>query len=124
MMYIIEVWRALEDVDKRRLEGKVALHFWRQVWWGIAKIALSGSYLLAVGLSVAGFMPPQLHELGELLKSLYSGSSGTELIFSGGLGGVSVLSIMLNYLGLRKDFDWLDRTLRIAERHALKESVQ
>ena len=124
MTYLIDVCRALRDVDKRRLEGKVALHFWRQVWWGIAKIALSGSYLLAVGLSVGGFMPPQLHDLAELLKSLYSGSSGTELIFSGGLGGVSVVSIVLNLRGLKQDFDWLDRTVRVAERHALKKSVR
>jgi len=123
-MYLVEVWRALGDVDKRTREGKVALHFWRQVWWGIAKIGLSASYLVVIGLSVGGLMPPGLHDLDVLLKVLYSGTSGTGFLFSGGLGGISVSTILLNVYGLRNDLDLMEQTLRVAEKHALKKSVR
>ena len=120
---LIDVWRRLRDVDKRRLEGKVALNFWREVWWDITKIALPGTFLLLVAMSLSGLMPAGLHDLASILRSMYADASGGDFILSGGLGGVSISSIALNLYGLRKDLDLLDQTLRIAERTALKRSA-
>ena len=97
---------------------------WREVWWDLAKIVLPGLFLLVVGLSLAGAMPAELADLAAVLRSIYADTSGGDFLLGGGLGGVSVTSIGLNFLGLRKDLDLLDQTLRIAERSALKKSAQ
>jgi len=112
-------------VDKRRIEGKMVVFFWRKLWLDAAKIALCGTFLVLVGLAVTGAMPAVLSDVGGLLRSLYSPADWTltGVLFSGGLGGITIVTLGLNLWGFRGTIDLLTQSLKIAERHAMKQSM-
>jgi len=123
-MNIIEAWRCFRDVDKRRIEVKLAKALWRKIWFDIGKIALSAAFLIVVALSVSGLMPSQLADLGAMIKYLYSGKTVMDVFFSAGLGVISGLTLGLNIYLLPRTYSLLNYSLRIAERHAMKKTVR
>jgi len=123
-MNLIDIWRRLQDVDKRRIEGRLAKALWRRVGFDIAKIALLAFLLAIIILSLSDVMPPQMAELAAAIRQLYAGRTVSSLIFSGGLGGVSGATLALNLYSLPKTLKLLDDSVRTAERHVMKKSVR
>ena len=120
-----ETWRRIQNVDKRTIEGQMASFFWRKLWLDAGKISLCVAFLTLVVLSVTGAMPTTLSGLGILLRSLYSPAEWTPagVLFSGGLGGVSILTLGMNLWGFRGTIDLLNQSLKIAERHSMRKWV-
>ena len=124
VLFLYYAWKRLKSVDKRTIEGRIAKTMWQKVWFDVAKIALACTFIATVVVSLSGMMPPELHDLAAMISVLYSGRTASSVVFSGGLGVVSTVTVALNIHWLSKNLDLLDYSLRIAETRALKKTVR
>ena len=123
-MFLYYSWKRLQSIDKRRIEGRIAKTMWQKVWFDIAKITLACAFIATVMISLGGMMPPELRELASLISIIYSGRTASSVIFSGGLGVISTVTVVFNIHWLARNLDLLDYSLRIAETRALKKTVR
>ena len=120
---MLEFEARLDDVDKRRLESRLAVELRGRWIWDTAKIFLSGRY--AVGFSAVVIMAwlGQLPETMGFVETYVIQRLEGGFFFIGSIvASYIILALNVHRVIMAKDLMW--QALRLAERHAKKRGVR